>query len=326
LCFLGHGEDHLSEEFGATVRAALKWLMDNQDSEGLLARGRGKGVAYQHGIATYALAEAYGMTELEAIRPVLTKALEVILHGQTDQGGWYYGYTKGGIQVTEYETGRVYYKGDWPGGDTSVSGWQIQALTAAWYAGVRFPNNALENARLKAANDIKSRVNVAGGWSGYQDTAPAVPGETDADKRKTAYALTAIATLCLQFLGDGNGQAARSMLGTMKSYAFDWEKSEGGWQSAPLYAWYYVTQAKYHGAAPRPVANPDWQRWNTQMTAALLRQQHEDGSWGFPTKSREGKEHVEGVKNKPVYATALCCLMLEVYYRYLPTYRTPGTQ
>ncbi len=321
LCFLGHGEDNLSEEFGATVRKALEWLTGHQDDEGYLAHDFR--FAYQHGIATYALAEAYAMTELEAIRPVVKQAIEVILHGQTDEGGWYYGYTKGGIKVTEYGTGRQYYKGDWPGGDTSVSGWQIQALTAAWYAGIRFPNGALRNARRKALHDIKSRVNVAGGWSGYQDTSPHVPGgENDAEKRKNAYALTGIATLCLQFLGEGNGAAARSMLTTMKRYALHWERSEGGWHDAPLYAWYYITQAKFHAAAPKPTANPAWMRWNNQMTATLIREQNDDGSWGFPDKSMEGKELVQGTKNKPVYSTTLCCLMLEVYYRYLPTYRT----
>jgi hypothetical protein len=320
LCFLGHGEDHLSPEFGRTVRLALEWLMGHQDAEGYLAHDFR--YAYQHGMATYALAEAYAMTELERIKPVVKKAVEVILHGQTDEGGWYYGYTKGGVTVTEYETGRQYFKGDWPGGDTSVSGWQIQALTAAWYAGIRFPNNALKNSRYKALQDIKSRVNAAEGWSGYQDTSPAMHGDSVSEKKSKAYALTGIATLCLQFLGEAASGAVNSMLATMQRYRFDWDNCQGGWQGAPLYAWYYVTQAKYHAAAPTPKTNREWMRWNAQMTSTLITEQNDDGSWGFPKKSREGTEHVAGTKNKPVYATTLCCLMLEVYYRYLPTYQT----
>ena len=153
-----------------------------------------------------------------------------------------------------------------------------------------------------------------------------MPGANDAEKKSNAYALTGIATLCIQFLGDGNGNEARSMLTTMRRYSFDWARTKGGWVSTPLYAWYYITQAKFHDAAPKPVQNPAWQHWNKQMTATLLREQHDDGHWGFPDQSLEGKQHVQGTSNKPVYATTLCCLMLEVYYRYLPTYKTPGTR
>jgi hypothetical protein len=320
LCFLGHGEDHLSEEFGGTVRKALEWLKGNQDAEGLLARGQGKPVAYQHGIATYALAEAYAMTGLEPLQPVVKNAVKVILQGQTDEGGWYYGYTKGGITVRDYETGREFFISDWKGGDTSVSGWQIQALTATWYSGMKFPNNALENARKRALRDITSRINSSEGWSGYQNTSPEMRGEDAGEKQRKAYGMTAVATLCLQFLGAGQSSEVTSLLTTMKRYRFDWDRTEGGWQQTPLYAWYYVTQAKFNAGAPRPMANADWVRWNQQMTTTLLKQQHRDGSWGFPKLSREGTEHVEGQKNKPVYSTALCCLMLEVYYRHLPTY------
>jgi len=321
LCFLGHGEDHLSPQYGSCVRKALEWLKGHQDAEGFLAHEAW--FAYQHGIATYALAEAYAMTELEAIKPVVTDAVEVILHGQTDEGGWYYTYTKGGVTVRDYKTGREHFQGDWPGGDTSVSAWQIQALTAAWYAGIRFPGQALAHARKKALGDIMSRINTQEGWSGYQHTAPMAPypeEDTPAARRKASYGLTGVATLCLQFLGAGNTPAAQSMLNTVRRYAFSWEKSDGGWHDAPLYALYYVTQAIYHSAAPTPVSNPHWMRWNKLMTTELLREQNADGSWGFPELSMEGKELVSGHKNKPVYATALCCLTLEVYYRYLPTY------
>jgi len=321
LCFLGHGEDHLSPQYGSCVRKALEWLKGHQDAEGFLAHQ--SYFAYQHGIATYALAEAYAMTELEAIKPVVKDAVEVILHGQTDEGGWYYSYTKGGITVRDYKTGREHFQGDWPGGDTSVSGWQIQALTAAFYAGIRFPNHALAHARKKALDDITSRIDVSEGWSGYQHTTPLAPypeEDSPTARRKVSFGLTGVATLCLQFLGGGNTPAAQSMLNTMKRYAFSWEKSDGGWHDAPLYALYYVTQAIYHSAAPRPAANPHWMHWNKMMTTELLREQKADGSWGFPELSMEGKELVAGHKNKPVYATALCCLTLEVYYRYLPTY------
>jgi hypothetical protein len=42
----------------------------------------------------------------------------------------------------------------------------------------------------------------------------------------------------------------------------------------------------------------------------LITNQFRDGHW-------ENGDHSPG----PVYTTAFCCLMLEVYYRYLPTFK-----
>ena len=53
------------------------------------------------------------------------------------------------------------------------------------------------------------------------------------------------------------------------------------------------------------------------MRDALLKNQKEDGHWDIPPKSAE---KFDGLANK-VYGTTLSCLMLEVYYRYLPIYQ-----
>jgi len=158
------------------------------------------------------------------------------------------------------------------------------------------------------------------------DTAPSAHGDTEEARKAWTYALTGIATLSLQFLGEGRGQAARSMLTTLKRYEFDWERTKAGRYNAPLYAWYYVTQARFHDAGAYPLKNPSWKKWNKQMTTTLVREQNHDGSWGYPDQSLEGAKHVTGARNKPVYATTLCCLMLEVYYRYLPTYKAPTSR
>jgi hypothetical protein len=46
------------------------------------------------------------------------------------------------------------------------------------------------------------------------------------------------------------------------------------------------------------------------MVRALLKNQHTDGHW-------ENGDYDQG---SHVYTTTLCALMLEVYYRYLPTF------
>ena len=110
LCFLAHGETPQSEEFGMTVQKAMQWL-----SGKVPVQGASHG--YANGIATYALAEAYGMTQIPFLRQSMEAGLEVIVKGQQSGGGYNYAYG---------QTER------W---DLSVAGWQYQALKAGYVAG-----------------------------------------------------------------------------------------------------------------------------------------------------------------------------------------------
>ena len=71
LCFLAHGETPLSEEFGVTVQKAMQWLANGMPKNKLWSR------AYSHGIATYALAEAYGMTQIPFLHEAMENGLDV---------------------------------------------------------------------------------------------------------------------------------------------------------------------------------------------------------------------------------------------------------
>jgi hypothetical protein len=296
LCFLGHGEDHLSQEFGATVRAAIAWMTSQQDENGFYAQGGSWG--YQNGMAVYAMAEAYAMTGLEDLRPAVAKAVRRVCEGQTPEGGWYYAYAKVSAEGQPQR-----------GGDTSVCGWQIQALTAAWYAGIRFSNNMLRDARARAVVDIKSRFGPNG--CGYTGTGPS------RDKASN-YSTTAIGTLCLQFLGQHGSAEVNTGLTLMRKYSCDWARTTGGAGGA-FYGWYYVTQAMYHATA-NPKKNAYWKYWNPLFSKMLVTRQEADGHWEpAPNAKFAGRF---GAKGRLVYSTAMCCLMLEVYYRYLPTYRT----
>jgi hypothetical protein len=79
-----------------------------------------------------------------------------------------------------------------------------------------------------------------------------------------------------------------------------------------LYAWYYDTQACFQAQGSA------WEWWNARFQNLLISQQSSDGSWppcgGNETSGWGQKPDGEG----PIYRTTLCCLMLEVFYRYLP--------
>jgi hypothetical protein len=75
--------------------------------------------------------------------------------------------------------------------------------------------------------------------------------------------------------------------------------------------WYYGSYAMYQ------MGGEHWRAWNEAMKPTIVDNQRHDGDfrgswdpigpWGFA--------------GGRVYATALMCLCLEVYYRYLPRYR-----
>ena len=285
LAFLGHCERPTSQEFGASVKNAMDYLVNlGAGSKGRLSTGGGNAWVYEHGIATYALAEAYILTKDKKIEPVLHLAIEKIIKGQGEDGGWMYEFS--GAQPS----------------DTSVSGWQIQALKAARLTGVRF--EGLDES-LKSAMDNIMRVRGPKGGFGYR-------GPED------RWGLTGVGILSLQ-LGKGERgtpvrQALKFLVDEDTAPPIEYKHAK-----CNLYAWYYNTQACFqHGGSA-------WSKWNRHFQKELQENQSDDGSWPETgSTEREGNLHWTGTgtsMDAQVYRTSLCALMLEVYYRYLASSR-----
>jgi hypothetical protein len=65
----------------------------------------------------------------------------------------------------------------------------------------------------------------------------------------------------------------------------------------------------------------EWKDYNALMRDEVLKNQNPDGTWKSPDgKLRAvGEEHFQGdAPQHAFYRSALCTLMLEVYYRFLP--------
>jgi hypothetical protein len=169
--------------------------------------------------------------------------------------------------------------------DVSVSGWLIMALKSAHLAGIEVPQQAFDQASRYLWNMYKEP------GFGYSS-----PG--------TAPNMTGIAVLCLQFMGHGTDPRLRKALDYLRNQKVDWNVDK---QRHPLYGWYYITQAMFQGGGQY------WTYWNGQIRDSTIRAQRNDGSWVAPPGGTDLSD--------PVYATALSCLILEVYYRYLPLYR-----
>lgn len=163
--------------------------------------------------------------------------------------------------------------------DMSVTGWQVQALKAAKIAGAE--NKGLDECLYKCVDGVKSFAGPGGGF-GYDG-----PGASPT--------LTGAGILCLQFLRRGNDPAVESAFKATQDMLPAWPKDGGG-----TYGWYYMTQARYQKGGPL------WTNWNKAMLPMLVKNQQADGHW------ESGSTH----SACPVYDTALCCMCLEVYYRY----------
>ena len=282
LCFLAHNETPDKPEFGPTVKKALDWFIANQTADGHFKGHDGND--YSQPIAAYAVCEAYGLTQHPSIKEVAVKAITEVVKGQHASGGFNYK-----LEPTSERN------------DTSYMGWCGQALKAAKMAGLESDVPGLDACIKKAIPGFKQNAGPSGGF-GY--TGPGAGG------------LSGTGALCLQLLGVPRDPVVINTMTILEPWTFSFDNPGGG----NIYYWYYATQAKFHHSPETFLA------WNKQFSPELCRKQIVEknaiegpdgkmvdiGSWNPACTG-----HTGGI----VQNTSLCCLMLEVYYRYLPSFK-----
>ena len=292
LAYLGYGATPASPEFGSTVLKAIKSLLADLGPDGNGIKG-----GYRHAIALYALSEACAMTRI----PMLEKAMDLgtakIVAGQNSMGSFNYGY--------DNSKGRC---------DLSVSGWNYQALKSAFAAGC-----VIEGIETS----IDKSVAV-----GLKQTHFANPGFKYSNDNGSSSSMTAVGTLCLELMEGSKTHEVKSglqILETPNNFWCSWKGYNGKVNQWSLYQWYYQTQAIFQGHAGK---GPAWRKWDKKFSKEFIRNQKRDGRWETPAYESNigsgGEGKLSGL-DQPVYATALCCLTLEVYFRYLPSYHVDKT-
>lgn len=145
---------------------------------------------YEHGLATLALSEAWGMSSRgDEIRDALKKAVDVILRSQNNEGGWRY--------QPKPESA-----------DVSITVMQIMALASAKEAGILVPDQTVK----KALAYVKRCQNANGGF-GYQNSGS--PG----------FARTAAGLMSMLMLGERDTPAVQKAI----EYLRNNRKDAGGW-------------------------------------------------------------------------------------------------
>ncbi len=166
LPFFAAGQTHESKgPYQAVIRKGLLWMATHQEKTGQL----GSGSMYEHGLATIAICEAYGLSKDQKLKNVAQAAVRFIEDAQNDSsGGWHY--TANPPTV----------------GDTSVVGWQLMGLKSAQMAGLPVNPQTLVKSKKFLASVAKGK---SGGLFSYMPESGPSP------------AMSAVGLLCNQYAG-----------------------------------------------------------------------------------------------------------------------------
>lgn len=242
MSFLAAGHVPDDGRYGQCVRSATEYLINNAPTDGYFGKVDGSRM-YGHGIATLALAEAYGAdhdaNRRRRCRAVLERAVEVIFKAQdvtkTDPfaGGWRYEPTN-------------------PDSDLSLSGWNALALRAAANIGIEVPRDRVKRAIGFVMNCYRPQQN---GFA-YQ------PGND------ASIAMTGVGMINLYLLeGLKRPELASGARYLMTHPVVDDTRM-------PYYAMYYSTQAAFQAG------DQTWATvWRANQARLLLAESREDGGW-----------------------------------------------
>jgi len=285
LCFLGAGHTHLEGEYHEVIQGGLKYLVGKIDDGPLGADLRelhfGNSGMYAQGLSTIVLCEAYGMSQDRVLKKPAQLAINYIAMAQhPSNGGW------------RYELRQI-------DGDTSVSGWEIMAITSGRMSGLVVP---LKTRRL-AGRFLDSVQSDGGAFYGY-------------DRQGRTPSMTAVGLLCRMYLGWSRDHPE---LEQGVSYL-----SAMGPSKQDLYYDYYATQVLHHWGGKR------WDNWNVVMRDWLVDTQEQEGhafgSWSAYNDDGSSRDpHGTGAGGR-LYATCFAVLTLEVYYRHLPLYQRQAVE
>jgi len=197
------------------------------------------GSMYEHGLATLALSELWGMTkddkDDEAIQKALELAVKVILCSQDVGGGWRY------TPVPQP-------------GDTSITVMQLVALASARQAGVTVPDKTIQ----KGVKFLASCQAAESGGFSY------MPGQS-----RASGPCSAGATYVLQLCGQRDAESVKTGLRYLKALP------DAVFMSSAHY--YYFHYYGIHATVQS--SDEDYGEWYPKIRDAMLEKQSTNGAW-----------------------------------------------
>ncbi|MFT4541804.1 MAG: hypothetical protein ACI835_004266 [Planctomycetota bacterium] len=260
--------------------AGLGYVQDEADGHSRM---------HGHGLATLALAQAYGISPNSGrgarIAEALVAATACIERAQSFEGGWYYDPRPG----NEHEG--------------SITVCVLQALRAASEAGI-----SVDPKVITLAIEYLKRLQVEAGGFQYALNQP-----------QTTVALTAACLSSLQAAGiydsnavhDGYGYIWRELVLRQEARARGLMAQEPRF---PFYERFYLSQALWQH--PK---ESEFRRWAPEEIRRVITSQEEDGSWR-DVRHEEKSKRSQGRYGRS-YATAMNCLFLALPEGILPIFQ-----
>jgi hypothetical protein len=286
LAFMAAGHTPGDGEYGPTVERALDYVIANAKPSGLLNMSIPHRDMYNHGLATFVLGQAYGMTNDRKVGAALDKALRVIVQTQGPIGSW------------DYEARPR-------DGDLSLCVMQAKALRSATDSGFEIPRKTIEKAIARVQSMYHPKHGVKNqGESKLRDG----PGQFTygGGGSGDTPAMAAAGVVCLQEFGKyDDWRIAKSMEKVTGEIARAKLPEKAGTGQLPFdaYTLYYIGQSLYQ------VGGQGWKDHYPNLRDRIIKGQRPDGGWLVgPVQGPPGE----------VYSTAVAVFVLAIPYRYLP--------
>ncbi len=245
LALLSGGHTPVEGEYSPQVRKAVQYVLSCANPSGLIGRiDEEQRPMFGHGFALLFLAQVYGMerdpVQLERIRRVVEKGIELTARSQSRDGGWLYTPDAGGDE-----------------GAVTVT--QIQGLRAARNVGFDVPKTTID----RALQYIEKSTNPDGGIR-----------YTARDRGPSRPPITAAAVATLYNAGAYEHPAAQRCLAYIKRLL---ETSRGG--TAAIYSGHEFYAILYTGQAMYLSSEDNWRFFFPRMRDELISRQSAEGSW-----------------------------------------------
>jgi len=295
LAFMSAGHMPGVGPYGESVDRALDYMITNAKPSGLLNIAHPRRDMYNHGLSTFVLGQAYGMTNDPRMTATLDRALQLIVATQCEDGGWNY---------TAARQTR--------GNDLSLAVMQAKALRSAMDSGLEVPPEVIS----LAIQSVREHYHP----SGVERDAP------EADQRQAAGqftyrkgdgrgtpAMAAAGVVCLQEFGQYDDWRIEKNMEILRELVLQLPETvpRDGRPPFDPYTLYYVGQAIYQ------VGGEDWEECYPRLRDYLVQSQlntpsdaSSDGMW-------IAQGHVRGEPGN-MYSTAVACFILAMPNRYLP--------
>ena len=294
LAFLSAGHAPGRGRYGDNVRRALDYVVSNAHPSGLLNTSSHRRDMYNHGLATFVLTQAYGISHDKRIGRALDKALKLIANCQCEDGGW------------DYEARRQR-----KGHDLSLAVMQAKALRGAMDIGFEIEPRTIK----LAIKSVREHYKVTGRGRTRRDSGAAesvvdLPGQFTYDGNRATTAMAAAGVVCLQEFGKYDDFRVRHSIDAVIRDMGGRMRKDRGKVPFDAYTLYYVSQALYQVGGER------WRKNYPTLRDACVRSQRSAGD----VKDRGSWDAGSHVSGKPgrLFGTAVAVFTLTMPNRYLP--------